>query len=74
MANPSNRRVCRLHELTVYDTETGGGRAFRYGDIVEMTPALEEALGDYLEKFEPVEPEASASQTDPDVPAVTHEE
>lgn len=52
MADRKDVRICRLHELVVRDA-SGHARAFRYGEQVEMTPALVEALGAYLEMFEP---------------------
>jgi len=54
-------RVCRLHDLVVRDA-TGHSRAFRFGEIVELTPALTDALGEYLAGFAPI---AASTDTDP---------
>ena len=54
MANLNETRVCRLHELAVRD-DSGHSRAFHYGERVVITPALAEAIGDYLVYFEPVD-------------------
>jgi len=45
------RRICRLHELAIYETN---GRAYvlRYGDVVDWTPAFIATVGDHADKFE----------------------
>lgn len=60
-------RICRLHELAVRD-ETGHSRAFRFGERVEMTPSLEDALGAFVESFArldaaPLDPQALTQTT-----------
>lgn len=70
MGARSEIRVCRLHELVVRDA-SGHARAFRFGDQVEMTPALVEALGVYVPMFEPLN---SSQSMAPQRPAVDVQE
>jgi len=64
MANPNQTRICRLHELKIRN-ERGHTRAFRFGEVVELTPDLIEALGDYLESsFEPIAAPSQGNQAE----------
>jgi hypothetical protein len=67
---PNDTRICQMGELVVRDA-TGHSRAFRIGERVEMTPALVEALGEYISGFVPIDDAtvgALDSQLDPAVP------
>lgn len=44
-------RTCRLHDLVVRDA-TGHSRAFRFGERVQITAALADALGSFLDQFD----------------------
>lgn len=56
MGNPSHDiRICRLHELSIRG-EDGRSHQLHYGQAVEMTPAIIEAVGRYIDQFEPVPP------------------
>lgn len=52
-AKATDMRVCRMHDLVVRDA-SGHSRAFTYGEVVELTPALVEALGAYVDGFVPL--------------------
>lgn len=62
---PADVRICRLQDLVVRDA-SGHSRAFRFGERVEMTPALLEALGAYADRFERLDD----AQVDPNAPPV----